>query len=232
MSTLNRRRNVCGGRHAFTRADMMVTVAVAAVLGALIIIPAATIKKKARLSQCTGNLQQVTRAVLAYCEHNGDTLPAPLPGQQGDVWWWYKEQVKGYAGLTGQSSANDKVFACPDDRGYSDPVPFYKNSRFDYGSYVFNGVTIPGVPNIAGWKLSSVKLPQRTLVAMEWSAHAPLSWHKSKTGKSNSPFYRDAQSVVGFADGHVSFSKIYYDGYNAAYTRDPISGYDYKYSGK
>ena len=41
----------------------------------------------------------------------------------------------------------------------------------------------------------------------------------------------DAQSVVAFVDGHVSFSKIYYDGYNAAYTRDPIGGYDYKYSG-
>ena len=44
------------------------------------------------------------------------------------------------------------------------------------------------------------------------------------------PFYCDAQSVVGFVDGHVSFSKIYYDGYNAAYTQDPIPGYDYQYS--
>ena len=93
-------------------------------------------------------------------------------------------------------------------------------------------MTIPGVPNIAGWKLSAVTLPQRTLLAMEWTAHAPLSWHRSKTGRANSPFYCDAQSVVGFVDGHVSFSKIYYDGYNAAYTRDPIGGYTYKYSGK
>jgi prepilin-type processing-associated H-X9-DG protein len=66
---------------------------------------------------------------------------------------------------------------------------------------------------------------------MEWTAHAPLAWHKSKTGRNNMPFYCDAQSVVGFVDGHVSFSKIYYDGYNAAYTRDPIRGYEYQYSG-
>ena len=90
---------------------------------------------------------------------------------------------------------------------------------------------LTGVPNIAGRQLPSVKLPQKTLLVMEWSAHAPLSWHKSKTGRENSPFYCDAQSVVAFVDGHVSFSKIYYDGYNAAYTRDPIGGYDYKYSG-
>jgi len=65
---------------------------------------------------------------------------------------------------------------------------------------------------------------------MEWTAHAPLSWHKSRTGKKNAPFYCDALSVVGFVDGHVTFTRIYYDGYNAAYTQDPISRYEYQYS--
>jgi hypothetical protein len=66
---------------------------------------------------------------------------------------------------------------------------------------------------------------------MEWVAHAPLSWHRSRTGKANAPFYCDAESVVAFTDGHVKLTKIYYDGYNAAYTRDPIPRYEYKYSG-
>ena len=51
-------------------------------------------------------------------------------------------------------------------------------------------------------------------------------------GSKNQPFYNDAESVVGFVDGHAGFIKIYYDGINAAYTRDPITGYDYKYSGE
>jgi hypothetical protein len=92
-------------------------------------------------------------------------------------------------------------------------------------------VTMPGMPNLAGLPLSSVQQPKRTLLVMEWTAHAPLSWHKSKTGRKNSPFYCDAQSVVGFVDGHASLTRIYYDGYNAAYTQDPIAGYDYQYSG-
>jgi hypothetical protein len=96
---------------------------------------------------------------------------------------------------------------------------------------VFNGVTLPDLPNIAGRQLSSIKTPDQTLLVMEWSAHAPLSWHRSKTKQRNLPFYCDAESVVSFVDGHVSFSKMYYDGYNAAYTRDPIPGYDYNYSG-
>jgi prepilin-type processing-associated H-X9-DG protein len=66
---------------------------------------------------------------------------------------------------------------------------------------------------------------------MEWTAHAPLSWHKSQTRKENTPFYNNAESVVGFVDGHVKLIPIYYDGLNAAYTRDPIGGYEYQYSG-
>ncbi len=224
-------RSVCSQYRAFTRTDLLVAVAVVTVLAALIVVPIVTIRRKARLSLCLSNLQQVSRAVLLYAENNRKVLPGIVSGQPGDLWWWYKEQVKGFAGLIGPSSTNDRVFSCPNDRGYSDPKPFWKNGRFDYGSYVYNGVTLPGAPNIAGWQLESVKLPQRTLLAMEWTAHAPLSWHESKTGKENMPFYCEAQSVVGYVDGHVSFTKIYYDGYNAAYTRDPIAGYDYKYSG-
>jgi hypothetical protein len=209
-----------------------VTISTVLVLLALVVIPLQLFRSKSRLATCTGNLQQVGRAVLLYAEAHDSTLPAPLPSQEGDFWWWYKEQVKSYAGLSGASSTNDRVFACPMDRGYSDPRPFWSSPRFDYGSYVFNGVTLLGVPNIAGWKLSAVSQPRQTLLVMEWTAHAPLSWHHSRTGKANLPFYSNAESVVAFTDGHVSLTKIYYDGYNAAYTREPIPGYAYKYSGK
>ncbi len=66
---------------------------------------------------------------------------------------------------------------------------------------------------------------------MEWTAHAPLSWHRSRTGRNNRPFYNDAENMVAFVDGHVEFIPIYYDGINSAATRDPIPGYKYKYSG-
>ena len=85
--------------------------------------------------------------------------------------------------------------------------------------------------SIGGRTLASIKQPSRTLLVMEWTAHAPLSWHSSLTRSANTPFYKDAQSVVGFVDGHVAYVKIYYDGINAAYTRDPVPGYDYQYSG-
>jgi prepilin-type processing-associated H-X9-DG protein len=214
-----------------SRTDVLAMIALLSVLAAVVVIALGNSKAKTRLATCSTNLQQVSHAILSFAADNAQTLPAAAPGETGSPWWWYKEQVKRYAGLTGPSSPNDLVFACPEDRGYSDPVPFHGSSRFDFSSYVFNGVTLPGMPNIAGWQLSAVKQPRKTLLAMEWTAHAPLSWHQSKTGKRNAPFYCNAKSVVAFVDGHVSFSRIYYDGYNAAYTQDPIAGYDYQYSG-
>jgi type II secretory pathway pseudopilin PulG len=221
------RRRYRGG---FTLTDLTVLTAVLSLLGAIVFTTVASSRAKARLAVCSANLQQVNRAVLTFCADNEAALPTIPPGDTRSIWWYYKEQVKRYVGLTGESSKNDTVFACPEDRGYSDPFPFHLSSRFDFSSYVYNGVTLPGLPNIAGLKLSAVKHPPRTLLVMEWTAHAPLSWHRSKTGRNNSPFYCDAQSVVGFVDGHVNLTRIYYDGYNAAYTRDPIDGYDYQYS--
>lgn len=219
------------GLAAFMLNDLLALLAVLAILAALVVIPMAKAKRTAQLVLCTANLQQVNRAVLLYAEDHSQTLPGLVAGQPGELNWWYKEQVKIYAGLKGLSSAQDQVFACPLDRGYTDPVPFHQSARFDFGSYNFNGVQLPGAPNIAGYPIAEVVDPKSTLLTMEWTAHGPLSWHRSRTGKENAPFYRDAESVVGFVDGHVRLTKIYHDGYTAAYLRDPIAGYDYRYSG-
>jgi prepilin-type processing-associated H-X9-DG protein len=218
--------------NGFSRTDLFAIVAVLSVLAALATVALVKQQREARLQLCTSNLQQVNKAVLAFANDHGGTLPGTLHTEKGPSWWWYKDEIRSYSGLTGASSPDDKLFACPLDRGYSDPGPFWKNPRFNYTSYVFNGVTLLGAPNIAGWKISSVAAPTKTLTVMEWSAHGPLSWHRSRTGKANGPFYRDAESIVAFVDGHVSFTKIYFDGYNPAYTRDPIAGYSYKFSGK
>jgi hypothetical protein len=217
---------------AFTLTDLLASVAAFSVLVAILVLSLVAMRDKSRLAVCAANLRKVDQAVLDFSAQNDHKLPGAAPGDKLSPWWFYKEQVKRYAGLAGESSPRDTVFACPSDRGYSDPAPFHLNRRFDFSSYVFNGVTLPGtpVPNIAGLALSAIKEPKRTLLVMEWTAHAPLSWHKSKTGKENSPFYCDAKSVVGFVDGHVGFIPIYYDGYNAAYTQDPIDGYEYQYS--
>lgn len=218
-------------RNGFALADLLVVVATISALAAILVPSIATVRGKSHFAQCKANLAQVSRAVLMYADDHQKVFPIQNPSPPTGVWWWYKEQVKGYVGLQGKSSPNDKLFACPSDRGYEEGLtPFCQSARFDYGSYCFNGVNLPGVPNIAGKEAGSIRDPERTLLVMEWTAHAPLSWHKSKTGNENAPFYNNAESVVGFVDGHASLTRIYYDGINPAYSRDPIPGYNYKYS--
>ncbi len=218
-------------RDGFTRTDLLAGVAVLTLLAAVVWIPVTMAGEKARLARCLGNLREVNRACAQFAAEHDQTLPGPVESP-GEFQWFYKEQVKSYAGLRGASTAQDSLFACPDDRGYTDPKPFHQSERFDFGSYPFNGVLLPGVPNIAGWRLSEIREPARTLQVMEWTAHGPLSWHRSRTGRRNAPFYNDAESVVGYVDGRAALIPIHYDGFNAAYTRDPLPGYAYRYSGR
>ena len=215
----------------FSTWDGLATAAVLTLLG--VVAFGLVTRASARQAElvCVDNLGKVAGSIHKYAADHQQTLPGPVAGQQGDFWWFYKEQVKSHLGLNGTSSASDTVFACPSDRGYSDPKPFSQTARFDFSSYVFNGVTLPGTPNVAGWKVGAITQPARTLLVMEWAAHAPLSWHRSRTGKANAPFYTDAACAVAFVDGHAAVTPIYYDGFNAAYTRDPLPRYAYRYSG-
>lgn len=222
-------------RRGFTLPDLLVVVAVLSVLAALTIAISARVRAKSRLTQCLANLQEINHAVSLYAKDNEGRLPhmpdAPVPGG----WWHYRRQLQSYFNLQGPPSSADTVFGCPNDRGYGDgderAVPFRRSRKHLFTSYVFNGVDLPGMPNVAGRELSSIKEPARTLLVMEWTAHAPLSWHRSRTGRANTPFYKDAESAVSFADGHVALIPIYFDGLNPAYTREPIPGYAYKFSG-
>ena len=223
------------GRHrrGFTFVDFLVVLAALALLAAVALPVLERKRARSRQERCAGNLKDVTRAVLLFAEDSGK-FPDTDGTQKGALWWFYKEQVKGYMGLRKPSSPGDEEFGCPSDRGYEEGKPFRLSAKFNYTSYCYNGVTLPGItniPNVAGRTPGSIKEPNRTLLVMEWAAHAPLSWHKSRTGRRNEPFYSDAESVVGFVDGHVDLVPIYYDGMNAAYTRDPIPGYACKYSG-
>ena len=219
----------------FTLMELLVSAAALALLAAIFLPMIVNYRRESRLAVCLANLKKVNGAVLQYAQDHEQVLPSmegsPAPGG----WWYYKEKVKGYLGLNEASSPEDRVFACPDDRGYGEsaerPVPFCRSKKHNFTSYVFNGVNLSGIPNISGRRINSIVAPERTLLVMEWTAHAPLSWHRSRTGQENTPFYTDAESVVGYVDGHVAFIPIYYDGLNAAYTRDPVPGYQYKYSG-
>src|ERR1051325_3354366 len=171
---------------AFTFSDFLMVLAAVMLIAAIALPMLANAQSRQRQTLCTGNLQQITRALLAYGEESGKLPDRLAEGEsRRPLWWFYKELVKGELGLRTPSSPADKAFACPSDRGYEEGKPFRVSAKSDYNSYVFNGVNLSGFPNIAGRSAASINEPVRTLLVMEWTAHAPLSWHRSKTGSNN-----------------------------------------------
>ena len=172
----------------------------------------------------------------------------------------YKALMKNYVGLKGASSPQDKLFACPADvfnigELLNDPAhrtqfvkkSFHDSPVFDYSSYTFNGgdnvtrnsrsgelaanITLPG---LTGIKLSSVRHPARTILLAEIPALIPYSWHDPSShgvAHEDGTLYNDSKNIVSFVDGHVSYTKMYWNpGQGPGVWYDPPAGYDYQWS--
>jgi hypothetical protein len=134
------------------------------------------------------------------------------------------------------------VFACPsDDSDLGDPIadwflqePGGRSSAWThYSSYAFNSEArgTDGDFGMAQKVFSSVRAPAKTVLVGEVSGFAGLSAHSRKS-KLRFP---DAQNVISFVDGHVSFIKMFWNGVPALegfpYFYEPPAHYSYKWSG-
>lgn len=253
-------------KRAFTLIELLVVMAIIAILAALLFPAIGRAKARAKRADCLNNLKQINLGVRMYSDDAGDASPSPGVATATNsivpLYSGYKELMKNYVGLKGASSRQDRLFACPMDAFYPNyvstnsppPTPPWRWVReslhaqpiFDYSSYAFNGGDNqtrmseggPWTPRgLSGRKLSSVRNPARTILVAEASSLIPWSWHNPIFAKGEALPYNNAKNVVSFADGHVSYIKIYWDstrlpggGMSFAFAYDPRAGYDYQWS--
>ncbi len=225
----------------FTLLELLVVIAIITILAALLFPAFNASKNKARRTLCLGNLHQINVAARMYAEDAADVIMLPPPGPL--ISWpgcGIKQYIKSYAGLKGKASPSEKLFICPADS-------FYYNNHFfgeglceqaatDFSSYAFNcgnadtNVSIsPSIPGISGKKLGSVRSPSKTVLVFEMAAAIPFSWHSPQKMLGDYRF-QDSMNTLSYVDGHVSFSRMYFDGQHEAWLYNPPDNYDYRWS--
>jgi prepilin-type N-terminal cleavage/methylation domain-containing protein len=228
----------------FTLIEMMVVIAITAILAALLFPALSRAKVNGKQTTCLNNLKEIAQGVHMYAE-DFDQILFPITNPSGPSfsplafyqWTAYDALMRSYVGLQGAPSPQDKVFACPADTFYYGttnaaypnyvfiPQSEHLRSNTSYSSYAFNAANavfrnsttrFPGMfPGIMGSKLSSIEIPAKTVLVAEFSALDGYSWHQP----SPSGAYNNALNMLSFVDGHVSYVKMYDGSNNPSQTR-------------
>lgn len=207
-------RRAPDGLAGFTLVELLVIVAVLALLMAILMPVLASARERGRMSACQSNLKQIGLAFGLYLDDYHNTYPCT-----GDPFLWmgrkWRWPMKPYLALTAQQDGgplNSKgggrnVLLCPSDRvaaakwdgtSYSYSMAFY-HSPDQIASLTKIEETWTTALPCHPQSQSSVRFPSQKALVTEW-----LSNHESPNVAWNS---WEGGRVYLFADGHCRYLK-------------------------
>lgn len=134
----------------FTLIEMLVVIAIIAVIAALLFPVFAQAREKGRQSACLSNTHQLSLAVYAYCQDSDERLPPAAQRGSNNIIVLWPDMIAPYV-------HNDKVRLCPSDA---------KAAKNSYGvnELAFRDETDPDNLDVPLNILASFKAPTQTIM--------------------------------------------------------------------
>ena len=193
---------------AFSLIELLVAVAVIAVLAALVVTASVRMRDNANNVKCVANLKSIGQALQLYITEHG-YYPGAVPAPEKT---WYG--VLGvYLGDSDPENAPSEVFRCP-SRGYSDGS--LVGYGYNYGGFGFSENSTGGAPlppeelPPKAWRIRPVEVRyamNKLVIGDSIDLHLNLGPTPNKFFYMNPAFWSTRHRGAGnylFADGHVA----------------------------
>ena len=203
-SASRRRSPASEVRGGFTLVELLVVLAVIALLAALLLPALSKAKESARATQCLNQMRQLGMAVRLYADENGDTFPRSEHSAfaNGELPW-----ERSIAPLLGSSTTAwtnllTGLYHCPSDK---------RTTPWSYGLNVYYELgpddDYTGKPQT--WRrLTQVPHPSATLLSAENNSSAdhlmPEFWYSQADAVDLASTRHKGRANYTFADGHAS----------------------------
>ncbi len=210
---------------AFTLVELLIVIAVMAVLLSILIPISHTAREQTRAVMCGSNLKQLSLTLTAYAQEN-ETFPygfdnsefgivIPPGGYPGDAscdllgWWWFHS----LSGIGGQNYGKGTILWCP-SRNVSEPYCLCGNygvnraickDALGFGDNEFVGVPLA---------LCQIRRPADTLLITD-SGYSLISW-KGATNAPVEPFENTAREGSFYVPGMtINQNRVIFPGQEA-----------------
>lgn len=214
-----KQHNIVSRNRAFTLIEILVTIAIIAILAAILFPVFARARENARRSSCMSNEKQLALAALQYTQDYDERLPPHYNFRSttsGDPWM---NIIQPYI-------KNSQVFFCPSSSGFNSSAALTtSNIAYGWNYYYLSRqpactVAPPGDPletlyGCGGVPLAAIADVSGTVLLADSSDHTSNRYiiYKDYCDISDSHCYRPSPlhfdgADVAFVDGHVKWMKV------------------------